>query len=425
MASDENRPALWSWALYDWGNSAFSSIVATFVFPAYFIRSVATNEVIGSSQWGLTIGLSGLILALMSPMLGAIADQTGRRKGWIALFTIITVVSTGLLWFVAPSASCVPLALGLIAIAMVAAEASFIFYNAMLPALAPPDKVGRWSGIGWGLGYVGGVFSLLAALYGLIDADTSPFDLNRDAAQHVRATFVLCAGWVLVFAVPLLLFTPKEPLRAQSLWKASVLGWRQLIKTSTAIRTHLNLVRFFIARMLYVDGLATLFAFGGVYAAGMFHMSEQNVLIFGIALNVTAGLGALVFGRLDDAVGSKRLIVGSLIGLTVFAAGALLTTSENVFWICGLILGIFVGPVQASSRAYLAKMAPKEIRNEVFGFFIFSGKASSFVGPLLIAWLTSMTGNQQIAMSSILAFFIAGTFLVLTIEDDRHVVKND
>ena len=295
------------------------------------------------------------------------------------------------------------------------AEFAFIFYNSMLPDLASPARTGRWSGWAWGLGYTGGVLSLIVALYGFIEADANLFDLNRDNAEHVRATFVLVAVWYLVFALPAFIFVPDRPSTGLGIAAATRAGFRQLKESIAQVRQYKDIVRFLIARMLYTDGLATIFTFGGVYAAGTFNMGSTEVLQFAIALNVTAGLGALGFAWVDDALGGRNTILLSLVGLGCSALAILVVDGATAFWVWGMILGIFVGPLQSASRSHLARIAPPHLQTQMFGLFAFSGKATAFAGPLLVGWVTAVTDSQRWGMSTILVFLVIGFLLMLTI----------
>lgn len=422
-AVPESAPAstagLVSWALYDWANSSFSAIISTFVFAAYFTRQVAESEIKGTSQWGYTIALAGVVIAVAGPIVGAVADQAGRRKPWIAVFTLVCVVPTGLMWWVRPSPHYVDLALVLVAIATIGVEIASIFYNAMLAQLAPRESIGRWSGWGWGLGYAGGVVSLVIALFVFIKGYL-PFTFDRSTAQPVRATFVLVAAWYAVFSLPLLFITPDSGGTGKGLLRSTGDGLRQLADTLRHVRRYRHIVRFLVARMIFIDGLATLFTFGGVYAAGTFNMTEQQVLTFGIALNVTAGLGAAGFAWMDDWLGSKPTILVSLIGLSALATATLLVDSQSDFWTLGLLLGVFVGPVQAASRSYLARTAPVALRTEMFGLLALSGKATAFLGPLLVGAVTDVAGSQRVGMGVIVVFFIAGFALMLTVPSAKR-----
>jgi UMF1 family MFS transporter len=415
-AAAEPRGALIAWAFYDWANSAFAALITTFIFAAYFTRQVAADPTQGTTLWGNAIAAAGLLVAVIGPILGAMADQGGPRRGLLAGFTVAAVAATALLWLVRPDTAYIPLALLLVAVGTLAAELGGVLYNALLPALAPPSRTGRWSGWGWGLGYLGGLACLGLALFGLVRPDAW-LELPRDEAQHVRATFLLTAVWFLVFSLPLLSLRidadrPRKPLR-----RATRDGLRQLLGTLRQVRRYRLIVRFLIARMLYVDGLATLFAFGGVYAAGTFDMTEQQVLTFGILLNVTAAAGAVLFAWLDDLRGPRATLLLSLSGLILVGTAVLLVQDRTAFWVLGATLGIFVGPAQAAGRSWLARAAPAEVRSELFGLFALSGKATAFAGPLLVGWVTWLADSQRVGMGVIILFFLLGLLLMLTVPE--------
>jgi len=412
---------MFSWAMYDWANSAVATVIQTFVFAAYFTRQVAVDETTGSAQWGNMVGLVGLLVALGGPILGAIADRSGSRKPWLAVFTLGCVGSTALLWFVRPDPAWVLPALLLAAASQLTFEYATIFYNAMLPGLTSPERLGRWSGWAWGLGYAGGLACLLAALLLFVEGNAASWmGLDRRSAEPVRATFLLAAAWYLVFAAPLFAFTPDAPASGKGLADSIREGIRQIQDSFKNVRPHAHIIRFLVARMIYSDGLATVFAFGGVYAAGTFDMTEGQVILFGIWLNVTAGAGAAVFAWVDDLIGSKRTILLALAGLVITSTGLLVVTSSTLFWAFGLALGVFVGPVQAASRSYLARVAPPELHTQMFGLFAFSGKATSFAGPLLVGWITYCTGSQRIGMGTVIFFFVLGAALMLTVPSARR-----
>ncbi len=399
--------ALWSWALYDWANSGFAALVQTFVFAAYFTRAVAENETLGTAQWGNMMGAAGLIIGLGGPLLGAVADRSGRRKPWLGLFTALCIAATACLWFVTPSPSSVWLALLLAGVGTIGSEYAMIFYNAMLPDLATPSTVGRWSGWGWGLGYAGGLVLLVLALYGFVEQGAW-FGVPREEALHVRAVMPLTAVWYLVFCLPLFFFASDGKPSGTPLRRAVSEALAQLHGSLREVRRYRDIGFFLLARMLYNDGLTTMFAFGGIYAAGTFGMGAGEVILFGIGLNLTAGLGAASFAWLDDWLGPRRTILFALAGLIVPGTLILLVTSKTLFWIFGLALGIFVGPVQASSRSYLARVAPEEVRGEMFGLFALSGKLTSFMGPLLVGWMTLAFDSQRVGMGSVIVLFALG-----------------
>lgn len=415
-----SRRGLLSWALYDWANSAHPTVVQTFVFAAFFTRRVAETETVGASQWGLAMGVAGGITALLGPVLGAVADQGGRRKPWIAALAGLSIVATAALWFVAPGSAVLP-ALVLLVASTACFQLANVFYDAMLPGLAG-RRIGRWSGWGWGLGYVGGLLCLVLCLLLLVRPEGAWLGLDRDAAEHVRATFPLAAAWFALFSLPFFLWTPDREGSGKPPVRAVRDGFAQLRGSLRLLRRHPGILRFLVARMLYADGLATLFAFGGVYAAGTFGMDEGEVLLFGIALNVTAGLGAAVFGWVDDRLGSKPTILLSLASLVVLTAGALLVGQQSAFLVLGVTLGLFVGPIQAASRSYLGRVAPEAVLTQLFGVYALAGKATSFAGPLLVSAVTAWSGSQRIGMGVIVGLLAAGGAVLLTVpsmEGDR------
>jgi UMF1 family MFS transporter len=410
-----SRRQLIAWALYDCADNAFATIIQTFVFAAYFTQAVAPNTTIGTAAWGHTVSATALVVALGGPVLGAIADQMGRAKPWIVVFTGLGALAMALLWFIKPSPAYLWPAMALVVAGGISAEFALIFYNAMLPRLVPSKHVGRWSGWAWSLGYLGGLASLILALQAFVQEDSAWFALDREAAEHVRAAFPLAGGWFVLFALPLLFVTPDTPTTGKR-WRAAIGdGLRQLRDTLLRARQFKDIFKFLIARMVYIDGLATLFAFGGVYAAGTFGMSAEQVLRFGIALNVTAAMGAAGFAWVDDWIGSQRTILVTLLGLILVSLVILLVESQVLFWTYGLLLGVFVGPVQAASRSFLARVAPEPMRNELFGLYALSGKATAFLGPLVVGWVTYWTDSQRLGMGMVIIFFVLGFLLMLTV----------
>lgn len=411
--------ALVAWALYDWANSSFAAVVTTFVFAAYFAKAVAADPIVGTSQWGYAISLSALLVAFSSPLMGAIADNAGRRKPWLFAFTAVAVAATGLLWLVEPDPAYVLLALVLVGVGNYAFEAGTVFYNAMLPDLVAKSMIGRLSGWAWGLGYAGGLVCLAIALVGFVQTETPWFGVGKDRAANIRAVAVLVAVWFAVFAVPLFLFTPDTPSRNLSFKEATAKGWATFVGTLRRARETKSLVRFVIARMFYIDGLTTLFAFGGIYAAGTFGMSFADLIVFGIGMNVTAGIGAALFAWLDDRIGPKPTILISIAGLIALGSALLVVESKPLFWAFGLPLGLFVGPAQAASRSFMAHLAPPHLRTEMFGLLAFSGKATAFLGPAVLALVTDLFASQRAGMASIVVFFALGMIVLWPIADPR------
>lgn len=407
-----NKRSAISWCFYDWANSSFPAVITTFVFATYFTQGIAPDVETGTALWGNAMAISGLLIAALAPAIGAIADEAGPRKPFLAVLTALCCVATASLWFAEPDPSFVMLALTGVVVATIGFEFSTVFYNAMLADIAPRRLWGRVSGWGWGLGYAGGLACLVFCLLAFIQTDTPLFGVSKENAGHVRATVLVVTVWYALFCIPLFLFTPDRPSTGLSIGQSVRRGVATLIATLKKIRDYKQAFRFLIARMVYTDGLNTLFAFGGIYAAGTFGMDVAEVIQFGIALNITAGLGAAGFAILDDRIGAKPVITISLVCLIALTAAALMVDDKQQFFLIGLGIGIFLGPVQASSRTMIARLAPAELRTEFFGLYAFSGKATAFIGPLLLGWVTLMFDSQRAGMATILIFLVAGLVLL-------------
>jgi UMF1 family MFS transporter len=414
------RRSILAWCLYDFANSPFTTLVVTFLYATYFTRTMATTEVEGTALWSRGVTLTAFIVALLSPLLGAVSDRGGHRKRFLLLFTVICASGCAALHFITPETPKGPLlALATFIVANVAFEMGMVFYNAFLPDIAPGDRIGRVSGYGWALGYGGGLLALVIALVGFVQPDVPWFGFSREGGENIRATTLLAAIWLLVFSIPLFLFVRETPARRTG---ASPRGALDSIATTfREIRRHREIVKLLSARLLYNDGLVTIFAFGGIYAQGAFGFEVEKVLIFGIVLNVAAGLGAFFFGLLDDRLGGKTTILLSLLGLMAGGLLAVLSPYEWTFWIAGTLVGIFSGPNQAASRSLLGRFVPDDKESEFFGFFAFSGKATTFLGPLLLGILVQLSGSLRVAMSSVVVFFVAGGAILLLVNEKEGI----
>jgi len=403
-----------AWSTFDWANSAFPTIISTFVFAAYFTKAVAPTPEVGTAQWGWTMGIVGLVIAVLGPVVGATADHTGRRKPWLAGFSALCIGATALLWFTEPDVSDTLWALVFVGLASIAFELAIVFYNAMLPSVAPPGMMGRVSGWAWGLGYIGGLVALVVALFAFVQAETPLFGLDKATAEHVRVTTLLVAVWYAVFCLPTFLYVPDTPAK-HGLREAFRLALRDIRNLWGTFRAHPHAGRFLIARMIYTDGLNTLFAFGGIYAGGTFGMTFEEIVLLGIGMNVTAGLGAAAFGWMDDWAGPKPTVVTGLAGLAGLGAVTLFITDKAWFWVLALPMGLFFGPVQAASRSFMARLAPPGLVNEMFGLYALSGRITAFLGPLLLGWATSAFASQRAGMATILVFLGVGLILLLRV----------
>lgn len=387
--------ARFAWALYDWANSPYTTLIVTFVFPAYFLQAVVGDAVAGQALWAAAMGASGLLVALAGPVLGARADATGRRKPWLGGFTVLCVFGSLALYFVAPAPVYMILALLLVVISNLGFEGACIFYNAMLVSVSGPERLGRLSGMAWGLGYAGGLAALLLVLW-----------LLRLEPEAVRWVGPIAGVWLALFALPLFVWVPESGAVTRP-----VPLWQSLCD----VAGRAPLWRFLLAHMLYADGLVTLFAMGGVYVAGEWGFALEQVLLFGILLNVTAGLGAVGFGWMDDRLGWKPTILVSLAGLSLAGAGLLLVQDVAWVWGLGALLGLFVGPAQAAGRSGLARLAPPERQAEMFGLYALVGKATAFLGPWLVGAVTLATSSQRLGMAVPVALFVLGALVLATV----------
>lgn len=418
-----DRRAIVSWCLYDWANSAYNTIITTFVFSVYFARGVVGDPVAGTARWSAALTAAGIAIALLSPVLGAIADRSGRRKPWMAVFTALTVLFSAALWWVRPDPDDALFALVCVAVATVAFELANVFYNASLPSLVPPRLLGRVSGWGWGVGYFGGLACLVLALYGFVKAEAPLLGLfglawsDWGEQANIRATALLVAVWYGLFALPYFLWVPDEPSSGRPLGQAVREGLGMLGRTLREAPRYGQAFRFLIASAFYRDGINTITAFGGLFAAGSFGMSFEEIVLFAIALNVVAGAGAVGFAWMDDRAGAKTVILLALAGMTAFGVPLLLATEKTWFWILALGLGAFFGPAQAAGRSMMARLAPPGMTTEMFGLYGLTGRVVGFFGPLLFGLATEAFASQRAGMGTVLAFFAVGFGLMVTVRE--------
>jgi UMF1 family MFS transporter len=406
--------------MYDFANSAFTTLVITFIYATYFVRGIAENETAGTVLWSWgVVAPTAITVAGLSPLLGALADRTGTRKRALFLTAALCVGATALLFF--PQRGDVLAAVALVVVANIAFELGQVFYNAFLPEIAPPDRIGRISGWAWAMGYAGGLLCMVLAL-ALVMPETPPFGLDRETGEHVRVTNLLVAGWFALFALPAFLFLreprPEAPPAGRGLL-ASTFG--ELRATFREIRRYRAIVRLLVARMFYNDGLVTIFSMGGIFAATAYGFTETEILLFGIVLNVSAGLGAFAFGFLDDRLGGKPTVLISLALLSVATLVAVFGPTKAWLWSAGVLIGIASGPNQAASRSLLGRFVPPDKETEFYGFFSFSGKATAFAGPALFGLMTALTGTQRVGVAVVLVLFAVGALLLARLDEAEGI----
>ncbi len=432
------------WVLFDWAAQPFYSLVITFLFGPYFVNGFMTDSVLGASLWGYATGISQLLAAILAPILGNIADRGTPRKPWIAGLSVPLVVGLCGLWLAVPHQTGIAaLILAFYGLAMIGAELTTVFTNAMMPSLVPARRLGTLSGIGWAAGYVGGLISL-ALVAGLLVADphsgktllglTPLLPLDPALSEGDRLVGPFCAVWYIIFILPLFLFTPDHPTAPSG--QVAATGVMQLFRRlKMLLEEHPRVALFLVARLLYADGLGAIFAFGGIYASTIFGWGATQLGLFGIILIVTGTVSVALGGFIDDHIGSKKLISVMLVVLIIGSIGVLsvdhnhilffkevpplqpggglfASVGERVYLAFAMLIGIASGPVQAASRTMLAQLAPADRVTEFFGFFAFSGKVTAFAAPLMIGFVTWASHSQRIGISTCLIFLIGGLILL-------------
>ena len=419
-----NRKEIRAWALYDWANSAFTTLILTFVFGTYFTQSVAADPITGASQWSYAIALSGFFLLFLGPVCGAIADHTGRLKSWILAGGILCLGGTAALFFGVPQSdnSTVVLVLTGLVIANIGFELAIVFYNSLLSNVAAPGQLGRVSSLGWAMGYAGGLFSLICVLLLFIGVGgIGPFiELPKGNALHIRSVAPFTIFWFALFALPLFLFVPDRQRADISSVEALRRGAISLKSGFANILINKPWRNFLIGSAFYRDGLNTLFAMGGIYAAQKYNLQSSDILLFGIGMNVTAGAGAYAVSFIEDRAGSFRVVRFSLIGLLLAGAFILFAQSQLHFFIAALLLGFFVGPVQSASRTIVTRLSTPNIIAENYGFYALTGRAAAFLGPFCYALATDIFQNQNAGIATILFFWMLGFAFIYKLND-----KND
>lgn len=395
-----------AWCSYDWASSPVPTLHGTFVFSVYFATVIMPEH--GSVAWSQMTAASAFLTALLAPLLGSLADRHHRHRLLVIIMTVIAGLSLCALWWATPDAGSIWLALILSCLVVTTMELAFVGYNAMLPLLVSRHWLGRVSGFAWGAGYAGGMVSLVLVLMVLVLPETAVFGLDRSTAEPVRLVMPLAACWLLLFSLPLMFIRTPPP--------AAVPARQRLLPMLRAlisqIRTTPALGRFLVARMLYADALVTLFAMGGIFAARVFGFSQEQVLLFAILLNITAGVGAMLGGMLDDKLGSLPTIRLALVGLAGFGLIAIFTSSPLLFWVTGAALGVFVGPLQSASRSHIGRLAPAGMEARLFGVLMLSGKLTAFIGPLCYGWLVLITGTERAGMAVVILLLLAGLWLL-------------
>jgi len=420
-----------SWALWDWAQQPYPTLMQTFIFPVYLAGAVASKDQNPDVALGWATALAGVLLALTAPVIGRRSDEAGRRKLWLMINTYGLVIISALSFFVEPRPEFFIFGLVLYGAGSIVQETAFINYYAMLSQVSTPKTIGRISGYAWGFGYAGGIILLLVSLVGFILPDVPWFGIPTDNSLAVRSVFLFAAVWIAIFSIPLMIRVPETQRKSTYKRQSLITSYKETIREIGSLRKQApQTFKFLISSAIYRDGLAGVFTFGAVLGTLAFGFNQTSIIFFGIAANIVAGIGAAIGGRLDDVVGSRAIIIGSLIGL-IISGTCVFVFAENgasAYWIFGLALCLFVGPAQASSRTFVSRFAPKGREGEVFGLYQFTGRAVSFLSGTM--WSLSIafagiigvtTGATVWGIWGIILILAVGLFLLLRVDPNPEV----
>lgn len=446
------RSRIVSWALWDWGGAAFNAVVTTFVFSTYLASSSFVSPAIvaaagdddknpalvlakshNATVISTALTIAGILVALLAPILGQRSDGGGRRKLWLGVNSGILVLVMAAMVFVAPAPPYLLLGATLLAVGNLVFEFASVNYNAMLVQVSTPKNIGRVSSWGWGAGYIGGIVLLVLLLvlflqsFG-VDGQTGLLGLAstpEGGVWSVRIAILVAAVWFGVFAIPLLLNVPEIPRAGGTHVRVGILAsYRKLGRTIAQLyRKNPQVLLFLIASAVFRDGLAAVFTFGAIIASQVFGFSSSEVIYFAVAANLVAGIGSFLAGSYDDRLGAKSIIVGSLVGLVLAATAVLFVGDAQIgFWICGLFLCLFVGPVQSASRSFLARVTPPGREGEIFGLYATTGRAVSFLAPALFTLFVAVSGDTRFGIIGIAIVLLAGLALMLPVRGVQRVI---
>lgn len=438
MTTKADKKAIFSWMLFDWAGQPFHTLLVTFIFAPYFAAYVVGDPVQGQIQWATMMAIAGLFVAILSPLLGAIADTIGPRKPWMALFAALFVLGSFPLWIATPNMDNTTLVLFIMGVGFVGVTFCEVFANAMLPELGEREDMGKLSGSGYALGYIGGLIALFLMLLlfqaggngkTLIGLDPL-FGLDPVTKEGTRIVGPLVAIWFVVFMIPFFKWVPdvqKTNLRSGAASDAI----KQLFVTLKNLPSNTSLFSYLGSSMFYRDALNGTYAFGGIYAIGVLDWSITQVGIFGIIGGLTAVIFSYFGGKLDGKIGPKKVVIISVI-ILIFACMLLVGTSRETFFgavladtstlpdkilmFCGALIGGAGGMLQSASRTLMIFQANKERMTEAFGLYALSGRASAWLAPGLIALFTELTQSQRLGIMPVILLFLIGLVLLVWVK---------
>ncbi len=444
MARDTKTRRIWGWFFFDWANQPYNTLLLTFIFAPYFTSAVAPDPTSGQAIWGWMLAVTGIVIALLAPILGAVADSAGPKRPWIVLWSLFYVAGSFALWWAVPQADPLIWVLLAFAIGMIGLEFGIIFTNAILPSLGRHDQIGRISGSGWGFGYLGGMLALILMLLFLAEGEDGRtligleplFGLDPETREGTRAVGPFTALWYLVFVIPFFLWVPETGKRTGVRAASAVRdGLGELVTTLRSLPRRRSLFAFLGGAMSYREGLNGVFAFGGIYASGVLGWSITQIGIFGITAALVGAIFAWLGGRADSAFGPKPVIITGILAL-IFVCLLVVTTSREMvlgmpvapgsslpdimFFACGGIIGAAGASLQAASRTMMVRQGDEARMTEGFGLYALSGKATAFVAPGLVALATEITANQRFGVAPLILLFAVGLVLMYWVDPKGH-----
>lgn len=402
-----------AWGLWDFGEQAFHTVILTFVFSVYLTSAVAADPTHGATVFSSAQTWAGIVMAVLAPALGSWGDRVRSSKLMLTITTLGAIICTALLWFTKPEDSYLLYGAVVIAVGGLFVELAGVFYNAILLKISTPETYGRISGFAWGMGYLGGVIALVLTLFGFVLGD-GLLGLPTENGENFRGIALLCAGWFLVFGLPLLILAPADEPREDDEKFNLAMAYRELFRRIAHLwRNERTLLHFFAAAAVYRDGLSAVFALAGVLAASAYGFDTEQTIYFGLAANFIAGVSTWLAGRADDRFGPRTVIITSLSAMIAFGTVIIFSGAQLTFWICGMAIAGLVGPVQSASRSALAHMSSPEQAGENFGLYATTGRAISFLAPGLYWMFVGLTDNPRTGIIGIMVVLLAGLLIFL------------
>jgi len=446
-----------SWTFGQGARDPYYIMVIIYVFYPYFSNTVVGDPVKGQALIGYITAAAGFVLALTAPFLGAIADKDGRRKPWVVGTVLVMTMGAFSLWFIEPEGQGLSLgmSLAILFVIKICFTISEVFHNAMLPSIAPMNRIGVISGLAFSLGNVGGLMLMLLVLVAFSLPGTQPwaflpevplFGIDQAAHEHDRIVGPIAGAWMLVMTLPILLFTPDGKASQSPMWQLAKEGVRDVFQTLRHVRHYSNIARYLLARMFFIDGMVGVLTFGGIYASGTFGWDTTTLLIFGLCTSASAMFGAYMGGRLDDrigsilalqiAIGTSALVLLTLVSVRpdtilyvievgsepVWDAPYFASLPELFYFATNQVFAMFFVTGLSASRTLMARISPPEMMTQFFGLFALSSTVTAFLAPLLVATVTDLFESQRIGFASLASLMIIGAVMLLKVKEEQATV---